>query len=50
MSESNPIIADPRINSIKDKVNKIKFRDKFRPFAPAILEEYAHDYENYRCY
>ncbi len=38
------LIADPRINSIKDKVNEIKFRDKFRPFAPAILEEYAHDY------
>ena len=38
------MIADPRINSIKDKVNKIKLRDKFRPFAPAILEEYANDY------
>jgi carbamoyltransferase len=38
------LIADPRINSIKDKVNEIKFRDKFRPFAPAILEEYAYDY------
>lgn len=38
------LIADPRINNIKDKVNEIKYRDKFRPFAPAILEEYANDY------
>ena len=30
------LIADPRINSIKDKVNEVKYRDKFRPFAPAI--------------
>lgn len=38
------LIADPRINSIKDKVNEVKLRDKFRPFAPAILEEYADEY------
>ena len=38
------LIADPRINSIKDKVNEVKYRDKFRPFAPAILEEHANDY------
>ena len=29
---------------IKDRVNEIKRRQKFRPFAPMILEEYAHDY------
>ncbi len=29
---------------IKDTVNTIKQRQKFRPFAPAILEEYAKDY------
>tara|TARA_B000000557_G_C20677343_1_gene401585 strand:- start:192 stop:842 length:651 start_codon:yes stop_codon:yes gene_type:complete len=29
---------------IKDTVNNIKRRQKFRPFAPAILEEYANDY------
>ena len=29
---------------MKDKVNKIKRRQKFRPFAPAILEEKAHEY------
>jgi len=30
--------------SIKDTVNKIKKRQPFRPFAPAILEEYADVY------
>ena len=27
-----------------DKVNEIKRRQKFRPFAPMILEERAHEY------
>jgi carbamoyltransferase len=38
------LIADPRGNDIKDKVNAIKQRQEFRPFAPAILEELANDY------
>jgi carbamoyltransferase len=38
------LIADPRDPKIKDLVNDIKQREKFRPFAPAILEEYANDY------
>lgn len=38
------LLADPRGNSIKDKVNEIKRRQKFRPFAPVILEEYVHSY------
>ena len=37
------LLADPRGKKIKDKVNKIKHRQKFRPFAPAVLEEYAND-------
>ena len=37
------LIADPR-KDIKDTVNRIKRRQKFRPFAPAILEEYADEY------
>ncbi len=37
------LLADPRGN-IKDAVNTIKKRQKFRPFAPAILEEYADKY------
>ena len=38
------LIADPRGHDIKDKVNDIKQRQKFRPFAPAILAELAADY------
>ena len=38
------LLADPRGNDIKDRVNKIKRRQKFRPFAPAILEEYVNNY------
>ena len=38
------LLADPRGNDIKDRVNEIKRRQKFRPFAPAILEEHVHDY------
>ena len=37
------LLADPRYN-IKNKVNRIKRRQKFRPFAPAILEEAYDDY------
>jgi carbamoyltransferase len=35
------ILADPRDPNIKDKVNKIKQRELFRPFAPVIMEECA---------
>ena len=38
------LLADPRGSDIKDKVNEIKRRQKFRPFAPMILEEYVHEY------
>jgi carbamoyltransferase len=34
------LLADPRLD-IKDTVNDIKRRQRFRPFAPAILEEYS---------
>ena len=37
------LLGDPRYD-IKDTVNNIKQRQKFRPFAPAILEEYADEY------
>ena len=36
------LIADPRGNDIKDRMNVIKKRQKFRPFAPSVLEEHAH--------
>jgi len=38
------LLADPRGNDIKDLVNRIKRRQEFRPFAPAILEEDLKDY------
>jgi carbamoyltransferase len=39
------IIADPRREAMKEIVNtKIKFREPFRPFAPVIMEERAHEY------
>jgi carbamoyltransferase len=38
------IFADPRDPNIKDKVNQIKKRELFRPFAPVILEEYASEW------
>jgi carbamoyltransferase len=39
------ILADPRKASMKDTINgKIKFREPFRPFAPAVPEEKAEEY------
>ncbi len=39
------ILADPRRPDMRDILNtKIKLREKFRPFAPSILEEALHDY------
>ena len=38
------LLADPRGTDIKDRVNEIKRRQKFRPFAPAVLEEHAPTY------
>jgi len=38
------LCADPRGPDVKDQMNVIKKRQKFRPFAPMILEEHVHDY------
>ena len=39
------LIADPRRTDMRDIINlKIKFREKFRPFAPSILEEHVADW------
>jgi carbamoyltransferase len=37
------LLGDPR-RDIKDTVNNIKKRQKFRPFAPAILEEFVEGF------
>jgi carbamoyltransferase len=39
------ILADPRGPGMKERINrKVKFREVFRPFAPAMLEECAPGY------
>jgi carbamoyltransferase len=38
------LLADPRGPEIKTKVNEIKRRQQFRPFAPVILEELVDQY------
>lgn len=38
------LLADPSRPDIKDRVNEIKRRQKFRPFAPVILEQHAAEY------
>jgi len=39
------ILAHPSIEKIKDTINaRVKGREPWRPFAPSILEEYAHEY------
>jgi carbamoyltransferase len=39
------LLADPRREDMREVINsKVKFREPFRPFAPAVLEERAADY------
>ena len=38
------ILADPRDPDIKNKVNQIKQREMFRPFAPIVLEHFADEW------
>ena len=38
------LLADPRGIHIKDRVNEIKRRQKFRPFAPVILAEHVDEF------
>lgn len=40
------LLGDPTGNEIKGRVNEIKRRQQFRPFAPVILEEHVHRYFN----
>ncbi len=42
---SRSLVADARSLKMKDVINaKVKFREAFRPFAPSVLKEYAHEY------
>ena len=39
------LLADPRNAKMKDIINaKVKFREAFRPFAPSVMKEHAHEY------
>ena len=38
------LCSDPRGPKVKDAMNTIKNRQKFRPFAPMILEKHVHEY------
>jgi carbamoyltransferase len=40
------LLADPRGANVKDRVNAIKQREPFRPFAPIILKSFYADYFN----
>jgi carbamoyltransferase len=44
------ILADPRDPGMKDRINqRVKFREEYRPFAPAILDGQGPEYfENYQ--
>jgi carbamoyltransferase len=38
------ILADPRSSKVKNLINSaVKYRESFRPFAPAVLSEHAND-------
>jgi len=42
---SRSILGDARSSTMQSVMNlKIKFRESFRPFAPAILREHVHEY------
>ena len=42
---SRSILADPRVPQMQSVINmKVKFREGFRPFAPAVLTEHAAEY------
>ncbi|MEW6201077.1 MAG: carbamoyltransferase C-terminal domain-containing protein [bacterium] len=44
------ILADPRNKDMKDMLNrKVKHREPFRPYAPAVLEEFAAEYFDFSC-
>jgi carbamoyltransferase len=44
------ILADPRAASMRDYINTwVKFREDFRPFAPAVLAEDATEYFELSC-
>lgn len=44
------ILGDPRSTAMQSKMNlKIKFRESFRPFAPAVMREHVSEYFEMDC-
>jgi carbamoyltransferase len=44
------ILGDPRSPKMQSKMNlKIKFRESFRPFAPAVMREHVSEYFDIDC-
>lgn len=43
------LLLDPTIKNCKDKMNDIKKREKFRPFACSVLEENVKEYFDLDC-
>jgi carbamoyltransferase len=44
------ILGDPRSPSMQKTLNlKVKYRESFRPFAPSVLSEDAHEYFDLNC-
>lgn len=44
------IIGDPRSPEMQSKMNlKIKYRESFRPFAPAVMREHVSEYFDLNC-
>ena len=47
---SRSILASPIGDKTQDKINQaVKFREKFRPFAPVLLESYFHELIDSDC-
>ncbi len=45
---SRSILGDPRRSDMQSTINqKVKFREGFRPFAPAVLREHVDEYFDY---
>jgi carbamoyltransferase len=43
------VLADPRSAIMKDRINsRVKFREEYRPFAPAVLDERGSEF--FECY
>ncbi len=44
------ILADPRSTTIRERLNsRVKFRESFRPFAPAVLADRASEFFELEC-